>query len=295
MKNILFLILLLSYSINAQNHMLVGEGSASGCEYDNDEICAWVTKIEDNGDTAPSSGQLGDIDDMVSALKTDGIWSTLDVFYLFAQDGSKGAGEVNMVDPDSYGLTEPGSSVTWTSDVGITPYISSDNKYYNSNYNPNTAGGNFSQNDAHLTTMVSNSNITSSVVYFAGAIQSTYFIRMYLYSPSDLRLYAYLNSNGQTTITVTRDSNNHMLSGSRTGATTYNSYIDGGSAAANSSPSTGVPNYNIYIGALNNGGSLAGGAFATPPKIQIACWGGSLTSGEISDLWDTLNTYIDGL
>lgn len=70
------------------------------------------------GYTLPSSGQQSLQNALVLALKDAGIWSGLDVFYVFATDGDSDFATLNWTDPDSFQVTK-NNSPTFTADSGF--------------------------------------------------------------------------------------------------------------------------------------------------------------------------------
>jgi len=69
--------------------------------------------------TLPSSGQQTLQNQLVLDLKSAGIWSKLDLLYVFATDGDSDFASINFLDPNNYEITEV-NSPTFTTNVGFT-------------------------------------------------------------------------------------------------------------------------------------------------------------------------------
>lgn len=106
-----------------------------------------------NGYTLPSSLQQDLQNDLVQELIDQGIWDKLDVFYVFANDGSKEFGNLNWKDPGAYECTTSGSPL-WTADQGYTG-VPVSSTYVDTGFN---VGGTaqFSNGDASLFAYVYN-------------------------------------------------------------------------------------------------------------------------------------------
>jgi hypothetical protein len=94
----------------------------------------------------PDDARKAIIDTLVKALVPTGVWDALDVLYIFAAH-SEAAALVNWKDPGTFDATSV-SGTAFTEDRGFLGDASAD--YIESNYNPSTAGGNWTQNSASL-------------------------------------------------------------------------------------------------------------------------------------------------
>lgn len=111
----------------------------SSVSYDSD-----VQAIFDAFTTPPTAARKTLINTCVLALKTAGVWSKLDVLYMFAAADSQAA-LINWKDPGTFDATAV-NSPTFTADQGFTGDGST--SYIDTNCNPSTAGGNYAQNSA---------------------------------------------------------------------------------------------------------------------------------------------------
>ena len=97
------------------------------------------------GYALPSSYQLTLQNRLVLDLKDAGVWSKLDLFYVFATDGDSDFASINWKDPNNFECTEV-NSPTFTTNEGFASNGTS--SYLNTNFNLSTDGTNYSQNDA---------------------------------------------------------------------------------------------------------------------------------------------------
>ena len=108
------------------------------------------------GYTLPSASVQAKQDTFLSALKSAGVWDKLDVFYCFAQDGSKEFATINWKSPSVNQCTLI-NSPTWTSNQGFTGNGTS--SYIDTNYQ-SIGAGNYTLNNAsryaYVRTLVAN-------------------------------------------------------------------------------------------------------------------------------------------
>ena len=97
------------------------------------------------GYTAPSASVQLAQNQLVTDLKNAGIWTELDIFYVFTS-GSNNFARINWISPSS-NLCTLVNTPTWTDGVGFNGNGSS--QYINTNWIPSN-GPNYVQNDASL-------------------------------------------------------------------------------------------------------------------------------------------------
>ena len=97
------------------------------------------------GYTLPSASVQAKQNTFLAALKTSGVWDKLDVFYCFAQDGSKEFATINWKSPSANQCTLI-NSPTWTSNQGFNSDGAT--SYIDTNFNASTQGVNFTNNSA---------------------------------------------------------------------------------------------------------------------------------------------------
>jgi hypothetical protein len=117
-----------------------------GFEAEYQAILARATTL---GYTLPSAGQQAKQNALISTLKSAGIWNKTDVFYMFANDGSKEFATLNWINPSAHQCTLI-NSPTFTSNDGFTGNGTS--SFINTNFNPASSGVNYTLNDASIFT-----------------------------------------------------------------------------------------------------------------------------------------------
>ena len=92
------------------------------------------------GYTLPSAGQQTLQNQLVLDLKTAGVWSGLDLFYVFATDGDREYAAINWKDPNNFECDEY-NSPTFTTNLGFKGDGAS--AYVDTNFNLNTDNVNY--------------------------------------------------------------------------------------------------------------------------------------------------------
>jgi hypothetical protein len=96
------------------------------------------------GYTAPSSAQQTLQNTLVEDLKDAGVWSKLDVFYVFATDGDSDYATLNWKSPSSFQITKT-NSPTFTTNEG---FAQSGTAYLDTGFILDTNGTNYTQDNA---------------------------------------------------------------------------------------------------------------------------------------------------
>lgn len=104
----------------------------------------------------PSAGQKILQNQLVINLKDIGVWSLLDLLYLFATDGDRDFARINWKDPGNFTLIE-GNAPTFTTNIGFVG--NGVNMYLNTGWAPNPDGVNWTLDEAGFFTYINN-NIT---------------------------------------------------------------------------------------------------------------------------------------
>jgi len=110
-----------------------------------DEYQAILDKATTLGYTLPSDAVKLKQNTLLASLKASGVWSKLDVFYVFAQDGGSAFATLNWKNPNANQSTLV-SSPTFVNNGGFQGNGTS--SYINTNFNPATQGVNYTLNDA---------------------------------------------------------------------------------------------------------------------------------------------------
>lgn len=253
---------------------------ASDIVYDADYQSV-LTKATALGYTLPTLANQIQQNTLMLALKSSGVWAKLDVFYMFANTGSKEFATLNWKNPNSNQATVVGS-MTWNN----AGYIGAANSYLNTNFNPTTGTPLFSQNDAMIGCWKKTHDATTGKFLWGNSGGSSYVRSV---SDYDQRLNASASLGGSNpTFTTT---NTGLLILNRTSSTQmYHSVISTTisdktnlSATANSTTLVNA-NYSIFTYAGTVGGAYLG---------QLSSWfiGKSIVS-ETPAFYTAMNTYI---
>ena len=224
--------------------------------------------------TLPSESQQALQNQLVVDLKSAGVWSKLDTFYVFATDGDREYAAINWKDPNSFEITEV-NSPTFTTDVGFTGNGSS--AYLDPSYNQGTDGVNWSNPNGSFGVWVDTAATTNSHSYVG-----------YTSGNSTLRrgTSKVINSvSCNQPSSVSGDVNNtfmHININSTNGELFYNG----------TSQSTGTGTYSdaSTMTFLAENGTY----FFSNATISIGFFGGDLYS-EQSDFYTAVNSYITSI
>ena len=225
------------------------------------------------GYTLPSASQQIKQNQLVLDLKSGGIWSKLDTFAVFATDGNS---DFALIDWKRLVQYTAVNSPTFTSNQGFTGNGTS--SYINTNWNPNTQGVNFTQNNACFGGWRLN-NVNNGVSRFMGA---TLNISLREDNGQVHRINAGANASfsldgsgiGLRVLNRTNSSDIQMIVNTTLGTSTQTS----------STP----PSSNLHL--LNRGDNTN----FSISQIATALAGANLVN-ERTDLYNALNTYLTSL
>ena len=242
---------------------------------------AVLTKANTEGYTIPSSAQQTLQNTLVEDLKTAGVWSKLDIFYVFATDGDSDYATLNWKAPSSFQATKV-NSPTFHTDEGFQGDATS--SYLDTNFNPNT----------HST--ASSQNSISAGGYNIQAPTSTYDNIIGVDSGSNDILIAskfsqtqpYFRMNDTQAFRPTFVTTVGFYGVSRSASNRVDAILpDGSTDNVTNTSITGLPNANLWILAY-------GAAVKSNAKVSVAFYGGDITS-ELNDFKTAVDNYISGL
>lgn len=228
---------------------------------------------------------------MICGMITDGTgcssWSgagsnaKLDRFLVFATTDSTSA----VLDLCGNSTAVTHGSPTFTANAGFTGSTGS-TVYIDTLFNPSTAGGNFTQNLAHLS--VWNFNSITATVAAVGNTTSGGAIKNILYTPfTDGNFYSQVNAASGTNSGVAETSTGWFV-GNRSGATAAQAYRNGSLVYSPNDTSGASVTNNIYALGVNLGGT----PFGAPFQEAVVTIGGSLASGTVSSMYTRICTYL---
>ena len=248
--------------------------ATTGYEAESETIFAAFT-------TPPNDTRKGVINTLVLALKTAGVWTKLDTFYVLGAADSQAA-LINWKNPGTFNATAV-NAPTFTADQGFAG--NGTTSYLDTGYTPSTNGSTFTQNSACLFVW-SRTNTRSNSAAAIGA------------ATSDAPAVAYINP-----WNLTVDNVGHGLNGS----TGFNAFAPTSAAGFFLLTRTASTGYDVYRNTTNLGTQtstsagrsdqvmrICGGnvsANFTTRQILFAGCGGGLNSTEEAALYNALDAY----
>lgn len=256
------------------------------------ETQAVIDYANGQGYALPSANTLTQLDTLIGALKTSGIWAKIDVLYILATDGDRNFAKINIKTPGTHNCTEIGTP-TFTSKQGFT---GSTGNALNTNYNSLTDGAASRLNQSLFTWVYStpalntaNQNSigsSSAVTSFGG----TYIVaRANQFTGSGDRIRSRFNSTAEVTFSsATTAGLFHM---DRNNGTDHQFYLNGTLDATAGQTGNSDNDVDMYVCASNSSGSVSAPLLV---PVSIAGSGQSLAS-EKSDLYSAFNNYMNSI
>jgi hypothetical protein len=202
------------------------------------EYQAILNKAIALGYTLPSPEEQIVQDNYLRGLLLSGAWDELDVYYLFANNGSKEFATLNWKNPNSHQATLV-NSPTFNAGQGFT--FNGTSSYIDTNYNPSTQGVKFTQNSASRGLYMRTA--PSSGVYMDGMTVAGNRLRYSTGGTPDQQINATATMGGNAILGATAQRKSiHRVDASNVNV------IDGTTVYANTSTSIAIPNSNLLIG-----------------------------------------------
>jgi hypothetical protein len=224
--------------------------------------------------TVPNATQQALQNQLVLDLKSSGAWAKMDVFYMFANNGSKEFATINWKNPSSNQASIVGTNLTWDA----SGFIGGASSYLDTNFNPTTGTPNIAQNNATIGVWKRTHNATAGKFLWGNSGASSY-------APSITNTDVRLHNTGGLSASFGL-SNTGLLILNRTSSTAISFSVNGTPTSATTSASVSPVNakYSVFTYGTTSASAYLG---------QLSCWfiGQSLVS-ETSALYTALNTYI---
>lgn len=177
-----------------------------------------ITQATANGYTLPSVAQQALQNQLIIDLKASGVWGKLDVFYVFANDGSPEFSTINWINPAHHQASLVNSPAFISNQGfqgdGVASYI-------DLNYNGATQRVNYADNSAHmmvwLSTIGSMEIATSDILVIRSSIRQ--------YASSNIGINSSNSASGTVSYTA------GMLAVSRNSPMGYNQILNGATIA----------------------------------------------------------------
>jgi hypothetical protein len=227
--------------------------------------------------------------DLINGLVSDGVWSKLDVLYIFATQDTTTA-LLNLVSTSFNGTAN--GSPSFTADRGYTGVDASNTVYINSGFNPTTASSpQFTTNSCHVSAWADNAVTAGSsggaVMGQSGAGGSSNVTTIHArYSDGN----AYFRINDATPLSgfTSASSVGHWLA-SRTGASASVGYKNGSTFGTPNQAAGTITSNNFFVLAYNQNGTAASGSAC---QITMASIGAGLTATDATNFYSRLRSYM---
>jgi hypothetical protein len=247
---------------------------------------AWAVQVVTNGGTV-STGRKTTVNNLIVGLKADGIWTKLDRLYILAAENTQSA----LTDLKGLVLATANGPPTFVVDRGYTGTDGSGTVWIDTGFNPALAGGNYTQNSAHLSAW-SNSNIaTVSGGVITGLDGSTGLPASNVYPQyADGNAYFRINDAANSAGTANANSTGHYIA-NRTGASLSGGYKNGSLFATLNQASGALVNFaGVAICADHNSSPSYGQG--SGHQITMQSIGGGLSATDASNFYNRLRTYM---
>ncbi len=253
------------------------------------EYTALLAKATALGYTLPSASTQAAHNSLIVALKSAGIWSLLDVFYVgMHNDANLGNFSLlNWVTPASYAQTIVGSPTYGTGGYtgdGSTGYL-------NTNFNPTTNAVNLSLNSAsYFMWCNTNSGANEAKLQMGGGIAGGYRVGLSIHQDATNTYCRCNNSADDATanaVGITTALGLWHLQ--RTASTDYNLYQSGTLRNNIVRTSTALPTTLEFLCVRNN---LTATLFTNKIYSMGGCGSGSISASALNTAWGTYKTAI---
>lgn len=235
------------------------------------DYAAILSYATTQGYTLPSASQQTLQNQLVVDLKAAGVWSGLDLFYVFATDGDSDFATINWRDVNNFQCIKV-NSPTFTTNVGFKTNGTS--SYLNTDYNVLNESTNFQLLSNGLAYYVTN---VGSIQHGARAG----------------------NDANQIYFGITPKRHQILTNNYTTGNDTYFASVRNGSNVAQyenntnvvnfTSTPTALPNENYLLLALNNGGSAV---LSGTTEISFFTMGGQFNNSDMYNAWNNYYTAL---
>jgi len=248
-------------SVNADSNTVTPTSSTDA------DAQAFITAA---GITDPT--QQAAINTLVVDLKGYSIWTKFKAIYPVV-GGSAAAHAVNLKTPGTHNLSFASG---WThSSTGMLPNGAT---FANTNLNDNTI---LSLNSVHIS-YYSRTNENVAVIEMGTGLSDGLFIEARTSNVSYYRVHS-------TTLLTHADTDSRAFYvANRTASNVMNAWKNGVKLATSTGASTSKQNFNIYLGALNNGGTAS---FPTGKQCAFASIGDGLTDTDAANFYTAVQAF----
>lgn len=234
--------------------------------------------------TPATNARAAQIDTLVAALKSAGVWSLLDALWIMAAADSQAAC-INWINPATFTLS-PQNSPTFAADRGYTGNGTS--SYINTTFVPSTDGVNYTQNSAHASYWSRTSAVNDGIQMGARTSSSS---RQLLVQgrTSSATFNARINvDTSPTALSGSNAGSGHFLV-RRSASNAWAAYRNAVSKGSNTTVSSLLPAFAVALLAVNTNGTPA--SFSAI-QMSAASIGASLSDQNVTDYYNALQAYM---
>ena len=229
--------------------------------------------------TPPTDTRKGQINTLIKALKTAGVWTKLDALYLMAAADSQAARQ-NWI-ADQYNLSAV-SGPTFAADQGYTGDASA--AYLDTGFNPATATSpKYLLNSASLAFWCRTNTIIAG--YEAGNSTTT---QLSARSAQANTVRGRLSDGTLSNFGSTTDARG-LIAINRSASNARQAYQNGASIGTDTAVSTGVTSTNLVFLSAGSGAGFGN------RQVAFGAIGGSLGATEQANLYAAINTYLTAI
>ena len=236
----------------------------------------WVNAVIADGG-AVSDTQKTNVNTLIVALKAHGLFTILDRLWLYGGESDAHQAKIDIINLGTHsvsgGVTLSAGGYTSNGTTG----------FLNTNFNPTTAGGNFTQNSASIGVYAQESQASGALRIPIGAFDGSVFVE-YAASSGDGSIFI----NNASILNKVSDVVAAFWVGSRTTSTLITGYKNGASWGTDVNATIGLLNSDIFVLARNNSGADS----FTISKYAASFIGGALTGAQAADFSTDLNGYM---
>lgn len=240
------------------------------------------------GYTHPSAAQKTKQNQLVLNLKAAGIWTLLDILYIFATDGDSDFATLNWKTPTSYQITKV-NTPTFTTNEGFD--FNGTTQYLNTNWIPGTNGVNYTRNDASFGVWVNEAVTENSRLDVGGSNNADGVSNGITLNSRNASGDATCRVNDNTGLSPAEATSLGFTHAQRRASNDKRLFKNGSSIATSATASQALITVNLYVGASNGNGTAT--TFSTR-EISMFFAGASL-SGLESTFYTHWNTYFTSL
>jgi hypothetical protein len=231
--------------------------------------------------TTPDAARQQLISDHIVALKADGVWSQLDIYYILAAHDTQ-ASRLNWKSPGDFTLTANGT-ITFTVDRGWQGDGSTG--YLNTGWIPATHGVNYALDDASFG--VYSRTDTDQSSEDGGCRDAANTNVLAVATKAANQAFARINQDGAAISGASVSSAG--LFAVRRASTAVTLLRNGGGLLSGTVVSTSRPNYSVFIGARNTAGVAS---LRTTRQYASAFTGAAMSEAQQLALYDALQNGI---